>query len=137
MLDLDPKLERRVTKRLQEEEILWFTSVTPKGVPAPNPVWFYWDGECIIVYSQPSSYRLRNIGQNPNVALTLQGVDGYGNNVMIINGKAELTPNNKSIPAGYWEKYRHFLAELKMTEEEIVRDYSVEIRVKPLRVRAE
>ena len=135
MLDLDPEVRARLENRLKQEAIIWFTAVSPKGIPTPNPVWFYWDGECIVVYSQPGSYRVRNIESNPQVALSLQGVDGFGNNVVIINGEAQLKPGNRSIPARYWDKYARFLQQ--MTKEEMTRDYSVEIRIKPTRVRAE
>ena len=119
--------------RLKQEEIIWFTTVSPSGRPLPNPVWFDWDGEAIIVYSQPESQRVRNIQRNPNVALHLQGVDGSGNNVVIIQGEAVLRPDNRVIPTRYWDKYSKFLQE--MTAEEMILAYSVEIRVRPLRVR--
>jgi PPOX class probable F420-dependent enzyme len=135
MLDLDADLRVIVDQRLKDEAILWFTTVSPSGVPTPNPVWFYWDGEHIIVFSQPASYRVRNIKHTPHVALTLQGVDGLGNNVLIINGEATLTPGVKAIPATYWDKYTQYLQQ--MTQEEMTRDYSVEIRVRPTKIRAE
>jgi PPOX class probable F420-dependent enzyme len=135
MSDLNIVLSAEITKRLQEEDIIWFTTVNPKGIPTPNPVWFYWDGEYIIVYSQPESFRVRNIKNNPHVALTLQGVDGIGNNVVIINGEAELHPNNQTIPAAYWKKYTKLLQH--MTPEEMTASYNVEIRVKAAKIRAE
>lgn len=135
MLDITTELGARVNQRLKQEDIIWFTTVSPSGRPVPNPVWFDWDGEAITVYSQPESHRVRNIQRNPNVALHLQGVDGLGHNVVIIQGEAVLRPGNPTIPARYWDKYSKFLQE--MTAEEMTREYSVEIRVKPLRVRAE
>jgi PPOX class probable F420-dependent enzyme len=119
--------------RLQEEEIIWFTTVSPASVPTPNPVWFVWDSDCIVVYSQPTSFRVRNIRQNPQVALTLQGVDGLGNHVVIINGSAELRPGNRTIPPAYWKKYEHLLQD--MSPEEMTASYNVEIRVRPSRIR--
>jgi PPOX class probable F420-dependent enzyme len=135
MSDLNIVLSTEITKRLQEEDIIWFTTVSPKGIPTPNPVWFYWDGEYIIVYSQPESFRVRNIKNNPHVALTLQGVDGIGNNVVIINGEAELHLDNQTVPAAYWKKYTRLLQH--MTPEEMTASYNVEIRVKPAKIRAE
>ncbi|HET6845447.1 MAG TPA: pyridoxamine 5'-phosphate oxidase family protein [Anaerolineales bacterium] len=128
---LSPDLQRR----LQQEEIIWFTTVNARGVPTPNPVWFLWDGECIVVFSQPQSVRVRNIRNNPQVARTLQGVDGMGNNVVIINGSADLRPGNQSIPAAYWKKYKRLLQD--MSPDEMTSSYNVEIRVKPWRVRTE
>lgn len=135
MLDLNTESGARLNKRLQADEIIWFTTVNARGAPIPNPVWFYWDGEFIVVYSQPESHRVRNIRKNPLVALNLQGVDGLGNNVLVIHGEAKLKPGNQNIPRVYWDKYAKFLRD--MTAEEMVRDYSVEIRVKPTRVRME
>jgi PPOX class probable F420-dependent enzyme len=135
MLDLNSEFGALVNKRLLEEEVIWFTTVSPRGIPAPNPVWFFWDGEIIFVYSQPKSYRVRNIKHNPNVALHLQSVDGLGNNVAIINGLASFTHVNRSIPIGYWKKYSKFLPGVNLTEEEMVEEYSVEIRVKPMKLR--
>ncbi len=135
MLDLESKFRRQVDRRLREEVVIWFTTVTPRGAPVSNPVWFYWDGEDIIVYSQPGSHRVRNLKLNPRVSLNLQGVDALGSHVLIIQGEAKLTPDNRTIPPVYWGKYRKFLQ--TMNEEQMVADYSVEIRVKPLRVRVE
>jgi len=128
-------LSVEVVERLQQEEIIWFITVNPRGVPVPNPVWFYWDGECIIVYSQPESFRVRNIKNNPHVALTLQGVDGLGNHVVIINGEAVLGFENKRIPDVYWSKYAKLLQ--SMNPQEMTAAYNVEIRVRPARVRVE
>jgi len=120
-------------KRLEDEPIIWFTTVSPRGVPTPNPVWFRWDGECIVVYSQPQSFRVRNIRRNPHVVLTLQGVDGLGNNVVIINGDAELHTGNTTIPPTYWKKYSGLLQD--MTDAEMASSYNVQIRVRPTRLR--
>jgi len=135
MLDLTTEFGARVNKRLLKEDIIWFTTVSSRGIPASNPVWFLWDGETIIVYSEPKSHRIRNIQNNPNVTLHLQGVDGLGNNVVIIKGQASLTFNNRIIPTDYWNKYAKFLE--KMTPDEMIAAYNVEIRVNLLKVRGE
>jgi PPOX class probable F420-dependent enzyme len=135
MLDIDTDLAARVDKRLREEHILWFTTVTPKGVPVSNPVWFDWDGDAITVYSEPTSFRVRNLKRNPNVCLHLQGVDGLGNNVVIFSGEAVLRQGNQTIPEHYWKKYGKYLRD--MTPEQMIAAYNVEIRIKPTRVRAE
>ncbi len=137
MIDLKTEFGNRVNKRLIEDEVIWFTTVSPKGTPSPNPLWFYWDGEIIVVYSQPGSYRVRNIKHNPKVSLNLEGADVLGNNVIIINGEATLHPGYKELYPGYLEKYIRHESSLQMKVEDMVTDYSVEIRVKPLKVRGE
>lgn len=135
MIDLQSEVGAHIKKRLQEDEVIWFTTVNQKGVPISNPVWFYWDGEFIIVYSQPESYRVRNIAQNPNVSLHLQGVDPLGHNVVVLNGEAALLPYYRTMPSGYVQKYAKYLPEMGMTIDEMIAQYSVEIRVRPDRIR--
>jgi len=137
MLDLTTEFGARVNKQLIEDEVIWFTTVSPIGIPTPNPLWFFWDGEMIIVYSQPESYRVRNIKLNPNVSIHLEGADVLGNNVIIINGEASLHPGCTKIHPGYLKKYIHLEASLSRKVDEVIADYSVEIRVRPLKVRGE
>ena len=136
MLDFSTDFGKRLKKHLEHDEIIWFTSVSPKGAPSPNPVWFYWDGEAIIVYSQPASFRVRNLKRNPQVALNFRA-DPHGSEVMVIIGEASLKPSNQVVPAGYWAKYKKLLPGIGLTIETMIRDYSVEIRVKPTRARGE
>ncbi|HUS95091.1 MAG TPA: TIGR03667 family PPOX class F420-dependent oxidoreductase [Patescibacteria group bacterium] len=137
MLDLKPEFGHQVNKRLLEDEIIWFTTVSPSGTPTPNPVWFLWDGKSIVVYSQPGSYRVRNIKHNSKVSLHLEGADVLGNNVIIITGEAILRPDCTKLYPGYLEKYIRYESSVKMTIEEMLAAYSVEIRVKPLKIRGE
>ena len=135
MLDLKTEFGGRVNKRLLEDDVIWFTTVSPNGNPTPNPIWFFWDGEMIIVYSQPDSYRVRNIKQNPMVSLNLQGADALGHNVIIINGEASLNPDYKKPHSGYVTKYLKLLPAMHMTADELAAAYSVEILVKLLKIR--
>lgn len=137
MLDFSTDFGKRLKKHLEQDEIIWFTCVSPKGAPSPNPVWFYWDGETILVYSQPESFRVQNLSRNPQVALNFVGSDPHGEEVMVILGEASLKPRNRSIPAGYWAKYEKLLPGIDQTVEGMIRDYSVEIRVKPTRARGD
>ncbi len=135
MLDLNPEIGAAVDKRLREAQVIWLTTVAPDGAPHPNPVWFYWDGEVIILYSQPAAYRIRNIRHNPRVAFNLDGADASGNGVLILNGEAELIPDYPSPHPRYVEKYKDYIPQMNATPEQLFADYSVEIRVRPLRVR--
>jgi len=137
MLDLNTEFGNRVNKRLSEDEVIWFTTVSPNGTPTPNPVWFFWDGEIIIIYSQPNAYRIRNLKQNPKVALNLEGADALRHNVIIINGEALIYPGYNNFYPGYLEKYIHLEPSLQMTIDEMMAAYSVEIRIKPVKIRGE
>ncbi len=135
MLTLSSEFAARVDQRLREAEIIWLTTVTPEGAPQPNPVWFFWDGEEIILYSQPGAYRIRNLKLNPKVALHLEGADVLGHNVIVLTGEAKLHPGYKAPHPGYVKKYERFLPELQVTLEELSAAYSVEIRIKPGKIR--
>ena len=79
----------RADRRLHEEMIGWLVTVRPDGLPLPVPVWFLWDGETIVVYSQPGTPKLRNIAANPKVALHLDG-NGRGGDIVVVSGEARV-----------------------------------------------
>ena len=125
-------------RRLRDEKTIWLTTVSPDGIPQPIPVWYWWDGDTFLIFSQPTAKKLRNIAQNPKVALNLS-TDEWGNDVVIIGGEASVDPNAPpSIQlTDYIDKYRQGIADINMTPESLSKDFSVAIRVKPTRVRAE
>jgi len=104
LIDLNSKLGVHVAKRLQEEHILWLTTVASDGTPQPNPVWFYWDGKIIHVRSQPSSHKLQNITQNPKVSMNFQA-DEQGGDVVVLTGDATIDRNPPEPDPKFIEKY--------------------------------
>jgi PPOX class probable F420-dependent enzyme len=135
MIDLTTKFGKGVDQRLKDEDVIWLTTVTPGGVPQPNPVWFYWDGDSIIIYSKPGSFRIRNIQQDPRVTLNLQGVDALGNHVVVIHGEAQLNFHYQHPHPEYARKYTKYLPEMGTTFDQLVASYSVEITIRPTRLR--
>jgi PPOX class probable F420-dependent enzyme len=93
---IDPATEegRKVTRWLEEEIIAWLVTVTPDGTPVPTPVWFWWDGETLLVYSQAGKPKLRHIAANPRVAVALQ-LDEVGDLRAVITGEAAV---DESVP---------------------------------------
>ena len=73
MIDTTSEFGTRVAQRLQQEGIIWLTTVRGDGTPQPSPVWFLWDGETFLIYSQPGAPKVRNIARSPKVALHLNG----------------------------------------------------------------
>ena len=75
-------------------------TVTGRGAPQPSPVWFLWDGESFLIYSQPGTPKLRNIAANPRVALHLND-NGTGGDVVVVSGRAQLSedPSADQVPA--------------------------------------
>jgi PPOX class probable F420-dependent enzyme len=134
MIDLTSKLGVHVAKRLQEEHILWLTTVASDGTPQPNPVWFYWDGKMIHVRSQPGSQKLRNIARNPKVSMNFQA-DEQGGDVVVLTGDATIDRNPPKPDPKYIEKYREAISEIGHTPESLAAEYSVLIRITPNRLR--
>ena len=52
MLDATTEGGARADRRLQEEEVAWLTTVRSNGQPRSVPIWFLWDGEKFLIYSQ-------------------------------------------------------------------------------------
>jgi len=134
MIDLTSKLGVHVAKRLQEEHILWLTTVAADGTPQPNPVWFYWDGKTIHVRSQPNSHKLKNITRNSKVSVNFQA-DKEGGDVAVLTGDATIDMNPPDPDPKYIEKYREAIPSIGHTPESLAAAYSVLIRITPKRLR--
>ena len=135
-LDTTTDFGQRVERRLRDETIGWLTTVGADGTPQPSPIWFLWDGETILIYSQPNTPKLRNIERNAQVALNLDG-DGRGGDIVILTGEARVdreAPAARDYPE-YLEKYRQAIERIGMTPEQFAASYSVPIRLTPAKLR--
>lgn len=136
MIDFTSTYGMRVAQRLNDEIIIWLTTVRDDGAPLPSPVWFLWDGEAVLIYSKPNTPKLRNIARSQLVTLNFDG-DGQGGNIIVLNGTAQIDP---AVPpanrdAAYLAKYEAGIAGIGMTPESFAAGYSVAIRVTPTSVR--
>jgi PPOX class probable F420-dependent enzyme len=134
MLDNTTETGARAEGRLREEKIVWLTTVHADGQPQSVPVWFLWDGETFLIYSQTDRQKLRNIRENPRVALNLNS-NPHGGDVIRVEGTANIAedaPPATSV-SEYVEKYRSSIARIGFDEEGFARAYSVAIRVTPTR----
>jgi PPOX class probable F420-dependent enzyme len=131
MIDTSTKAGARGAKRLEEERIIWLTTVRADGTPQSSPVWFLWDGTEFLVYSQPGRPKLRNIEGNPRVALNLNSDDG-GGDVVTVSGAARIDPEAAPVKDNrpYAEKYAEWLSEYGWSPESMSADYSVPIRIR-------
>jgi PPOX class probable F420-dependent enzyme len=137
VLDLDPSVRARADRRLRTEQVLWLTTVRADGQPQASPVWFLWDGETLLIFSQPGARKLRNLAANPRVAVHVD-TDEAGEDVLTIEGTAAVDPD---APASdrveeYQVKYRGGIRAIGMTPDQLARDYSVAIRIRPTHARA-
>lgn len=134
MFDTSTETGARAEKRLLEERVAWLTTVRSDGMPQPVPVWFLWDGETFLIYSQPGAWKVKNIRENMRVAVNLNSGAG-GDDVVRCEGVAEIPdddPPATEVPQ-YIEKYRSSIPSLGMSEEEVAETYRTAIRVRPER----
>jgi len=135
-LDLNTEFGARVARRLNEERVIWLTTVRADLTPQPSLVWFLWDAGTLLIYSKPNTPKLRNIEQNPTVALNFDG-DGRGGNVAVFTGTAIIDQQAPSLDqiTAYVEKYAANIAGMNLTPASFGQVYSVPIRVTPARLR--
>ena len=60
MIDFSSPVGRKIKRRLREEQTIWLTTVDAQITPQPRPVWFHWDGETLLIFSQPSAAKVRH-----------------------------------------------------------------------------
>jgi PPOX class probable F420-dependent enzyme len=136
MIDFTSEFGQKALDKLKSEQIIWLTTVGSDGTPQPRPVWFLWENDSLLIYSQPQAYKVRHIERVPSVALNFNS-DFDGNHVIVLTGEARLDP---STPPGdqhvdYLNKYRKGIQGLGSTEEQFAKEYSVPIRIYPKRLR--
>lgn len=136
MIDFTTDLGHRAEEHLKTDQVVWLTTVGADGTPQPNPVWFLWDGETLLIYSQPTAKRLKNIARRPKVSLHF-ATDPDAAEVIVLTGEARVDP--AGLPANqvedYLEKYKQGIANLGMTPASLAADYSVAFRVMPEKLR--
>ena len=138
MIDIDTSTEfgERVLRHLEEDTVVWLTTVGPELTPQPSPVWFLWDGETALIYIQPKTPKLRNIEQHPRVSLSFNSTPS-GGDIVILTGDASIDTNAlpaNAIPA-YVEKYADGFAGIGMSADDFTAAYSVPVRVRPTALR--
>ncbi len=138
MFDLANKLGRLTKKLLKSGYFIWLTTVDSTGTPQPRPVWFIWENDTILIFSQAKAYKVKHIQENPNVSLHFNTEDEKGENrVVILTGTASI--DQDSLPANklraYMRKYKSGINELNLTPEQFSREYSLAIRITPTNLR--
>ena len=125
------ELTAQIEKHLVNDHIVWLTTVTPAGRPAPRPVWFVWDGTEVIIYSQPDGAKLRHIAANGQVSLHFNCTPD-GGDVVVLSGRATVI-EGAPLPSKFPEmvdKYTSRIQAMGQTPE-WYDAYSTAIRVTP------
>ena len=136
MLDFSTRFGRHVNRRLRQGKIIWLTTVDSHNTPQPRPVWFHWDGETILIFSERQKAKLRHIAGNPRVALNFN-TDEDGSDVVVLTGDARALdePPDPTRVENYLKKYRTGIKDLGLTLKEFTDTYAVPILVTPQAMR--
>ena len=131
-MDMPQEAERRIA----HDRVAWLTTITDRGAPAPNPVWFVPESDDLVIFSAPQARKGSNIEQRPAVTLHFNS-DPDGGDVVVITGMATITRDQRpSAIDAYLDKYEASITgQLGTTVDAIDRTYSTEIRIRPTRVR--
>ena len=121
-----------VDQRLHTDPIIWLTTLRADGRPHMVAVWFLWDGEKFLIFSQPNTQKLRNLQHNSHVTLALDNTHS-GGDVIVVDGEAELLTDpdvNATLP-GFAQKYDAFFKRTGSSAAEMAKSYSQGIRITP------
>jgi PPOX class probable F420-dependent enzyme len=136
LLDFTLPVGRRIKQRLREEQTIWLTTIDAHLTPQPRPVWFHWDGETLLIFSEPHAAKVRHILRQPRVALNFN-TDAEGGDVGVLIGEAAIAPGPiaPNRLRAYLRKYRQGIKDIGMTTAGFQADYSLAILVTPSMLR--
>jgi PPOX class probable F420-dependent enzyme len=128
----------RVRERLRNSETIWFTTTSANGTPQPNPVWFLWDeeDESVLIYNATRARRLEHVAVRPRVSLHFDS-DEHADEVIVLAGVAEQAADVPPVTEheAYLAKYRDDIARIGSDPEKFAQDYSVPLRIRPVKLR--
>lgn len=138
MINLNTKFGRIAKQHLKSEYFVWLTTVDSTGTPQPRPVWFIWEKDSFLIFSQAKAHKLKHIEKNPQVSLHFNSADKKGEKRLIVfTGTATIekqpTPANKH--RAYLKKYKEGIVRLGATPAQFSSEYSVAIRIAPSKLR--
>lgn len=137
MMDLTSNFGRAVRKHLEHQYVIWLTTIDSRLTPQPRPVWFLWQEDSFLIFSQPKAHKVAHIHGHHGVALHFNTDETGDKHVIVFTGQAVIDLNSPAAHqiSGYLEKYGDGITALEMTPEEFGREYSTAIKIRPTEVR--
>jgi PPOX class probable F420-dependent enzyme len=126
----------KILDQLQNEMVAWLTTTSSDGTPQPRLVWFLWEDDEVLFYSQPGAAKVAHIARNPRVALHFNS-DPSGSSSRVLTGTATLASDAPGIAANprYVTKYRSAISALNETPESLGQEFSLAYRIRPEHIR--
>ena len=137
MIDLSSDFRHAIQQHLEKEYVIWLTTIDSNLAPQPRPVWFIWEDESFLIFSQAKAHKVTHIKQHPKVALHFNTDESGDKHVMVFVGEAFIDTSNPpahQVPT-YFKKYKEGIASLDMTPEEFSNEYCVAIRIRATEIR--
>jgi PPOX class probable F420-dependent enzyme len=135
IIDESSEFGARVLRRLEDETIVWLTTVAKDGSPFPKPVWFIWNGEAALIYSQPNALAVKHIGRSPRVSLNFNTASGAGGMISLTGAATVSDAREGGHSAAFLAKYADQIPVLREHYgEDFTTLYTVLIRVDPDRI---
>jgi PPOX class probable F420-dependent enzyme len=127
-----PLATARILRFLEQEPIVWLSTVRPDGNPHLVPIWFSWDGEALLIFSKPDAQKVRNLRARPTVMLALGDAEADFD-IGLLNGTAELldTPARDVLTPEHLAKYAAQMNAIGLDAETYAARYSQVIRIMP------
>ena len=132
-MDATPALATaRILRFLEQEPIVWLSTVRPDGNPHLVPIWFSWDGEALLIFSKPDAQKVRNLRARPTVMLALGDAEADFD-IGLLKGIADLpdTPTRDVLTPEHLAKYADQMAAIGLDAETYAATYSQVIRIVP------
>ncbi|MFT3895672.1 MAG: TIGR03667 family PPOX class F420-dependent oxidoreductase [Anaerolineales bacterium] len=137
MADPKKKLESKAKRLVKQEYVIWLTTVDSNNTPQPRPVWFIWDKDSFLIFSQAKAHKVAHIKHNSFVSLHFNTDKTGDEDVIVYSGIASIDETVKPAHkvSAYFRKYKTGITKIGMTPEQFSAEYSVAIRVKPSALR--
>src|SRR5262245_51052491 len=126
----DPELRTR--RFLTDEPVIWLSTVREDGLPHLVPVWFWWDGDAILVFSNPHAVKVRALRANPRAMIAL-GEPDDDFDIGMLEATAELLDETPAVPDGFFAKYAARMPAGELDPETFGATYTQAIRLRPSR----
>ena len=124
----------RVIRFLEQEPVIWLSTVCADGAPHLVPTWFVWDGEAIVIVSKAGAVKVRNLRAEPRAMVALgDAEDDFDVSLLEVAATVLDAPTPRSLPAGFVEKYGARIAELGLTPAQFAGTYAAMIRLTPVK----
>jgi hypothetical protein len=114
-------LNRPISQELLARDVTRLAYVAKDGTPRNVPIGFTWNGSEIVMCTSKNAPKLRALGDNPMVALTID-TEVHPPKILLIRGRAEL-----DFVDGIPDEYLEATSSYEMTPEQRV-EWEAEVR---------